>query len=245
MLLPKEKAGPPRKPSYLKGHRWLHAYRVCGNTTAWNGPLIVGVVGVLWCATPTRGVLAAPAVATFTTGATVTPAAPGSGDPSFNLRILRIRKLLIRLQVIPKASIPSPPAGRFISILGADSDGKLLDGENCYALHLAPADVPPRTTDWSLALYQTDPFRGPPVLGSRWLRSDSVPRYNPDGSLDIAIQRRRPKVGEAGNWLPAPDGTFNLVARLSSHGEQGLDWHVPPPWRVDARAPECDAPAPE
>ena len=248
MPLPDEKGPPCRKSSYLKGHRPIRGCPVYGRTVGWNGLLIVGFVGVLWGAAPALSVPASSGVATLTTNATVAPSAPAS-DSTFNLQILRVRKLFIRLQVIPKATIPPPPAARFISILGADSDGKLLDGENCYVLHLATADLPPRSTDWSLALYQTDPFRGPPVLGSRWLRSDSVPRYNPDGSLDIAIQRKRPKGGEAGNWLPAADGTFNLVARLSSHSEQDLDWQVPAPRRVEARAAEgvsgCHVPARE
>jgi hypothetical protein len=38
--------------------------------------------------------------------------------------------------------------------------------------------------------------------------------YNPDGSLDIAIQRERPKGAENANWLAA-DGSFKLIVRAS------------------------------
>lgn len=39
------------------------------------------------------------------------------------------------------------------------------------------------------------------------------PLNNPDGSLDIYIQKCRP-IGHDSNWLPAPDGDFNLVLRM-------------------------------
>jgi hypothetical protein len=152
---------------------------------------------------------------------------------------LRVLKLVfIRLQIIPKTAISPPPAVRFISIVGTDSTGKLLDGGSCYLLHFSPADAPPRGTNWSLALYEKDPFRGPTVLGTGWLGSDRPPRYNVDGSFDVVIQQRRPGAATVANWLPAPAGPFNLVVRLSSRGahSKDLDWQVPPPRRVETRA---------
>jgi hypothetical protein len=227
-----------RRPFHSRGRRRrLHACRTQVDPAGWKGSfkrtLVVVLVSVLMVASSA-------AAATFARSSTVVPAAaPASDDSNFELRTLRVLKLVfIRLPIIPKTAISLPPAARFISIVGADSTGKLLDGGSCYLLHFAPADVPPRGTNWSLALYETDLFRGPTVFGTEWLGSDRPPRYNVDGSFDVVIQQRRPGAATVANWLSAPAGPFNLVVRLSSRGAHStdLDWQVPSPRRVEARA---------
>lgn len=37
--------------------------------------------------------------------------------------------------------------------------------------------------------------------------------YNEDGSLDIYIQKD-PPINNESNWLPAPEGDFNLMLRM-------------------------------
>jgi hypothetical protein len=166
-------------------------------------------------------VIGSPAVATF----------PGDSPRTSEV----VRGSVIRLRIILRAAIPAPSTARYLGIVGADSAGKSLDGKSCYRLHFASADVPPRDTEWSLALYPTNPFHSPTLLGDQWVGSNSHLSYNPDGSLDIAIQRKRPKGAENANWLPAPDGRFNLIIRASSHRAQPIDvdWQVPRPRRLD------------
>ncbi|NLP13672.1 MAG: DUF1214 domain-containing protein [Clostridium sp.] len=50
---------------------------------------------------------------------------------------------------------------------------------------------------------------------NRYAIEDYTPgiEYNEDGSLDIYIQNC-PSVNSKSNWLPAPDGDFNLVLRI-------------------------------
>ena len=142
---------------------------------------------------------------------------------------------ITRLRIVLRSAIPVPSTPRYLSIVGADSAGKALDGDSRYRLHFASTDVPPRDIEWSLALYPTDPFHGPALLGDQWVGSDSYLSYSPDGSLDIAIQRECPKGAEKVNWLPPPDGPFNLIVRASSPRTQPIDvnWKVPRLQRLD------------
>jgi hypothetical protein len=57
---------------------------------------------------------------------------------------------------------------------------------------------------------------------------------NADGSLDILLQASKP-AHEAGNWLPAPKGAFNLTLRLYQPRPSVLKgtWPLPTIKRVD------------
>jgi hypothetical protein len=137
-------------------------------------------------------VLGSSAVATtFSENSSRTPAmGRGSDGPSFELSDGHRRSGFIRvtrLRIIVPGAIAAPSTARYLGIVGADSAGKSLDGKSRYRLHFASADVPSRDTEWSLAPYPTNPFHGPTVLRTQWIGSNSNLRYNPDGSLDIAI----------------------------------------------------------
>lgn len=53
---------------------------------------------------------------------------------------------------------------------------------------------------------------------------------NSDGSLTLSIQRDRPDDDHAANWLPAPEGSFNLTMRFYTPLSPVLDgnYHLPP-----------------
>lgn len=109
----------------------------------------------------------------------------------------------------------------------------------------------------------TTPLRGASALGERRLayaiRHNGVPRafggevgcrvidgpigdrtpglfVNPDGSVEILIQRERPVGDLAANWLPAPEGRMRLALRAYLPREQLRDrsWRVPPMRRIDS-----------
>jgi hypothetical protein len=71
---------------------------------------------------------------------------------------------------------------------------------------------------WSLSLYERTPdgryfFADNPLR--RYVIGDRSPglRSNPDGTIDLYIQRRSPGVDREANWLPAPSGPFMLSMR--------------------------------
>jgi len=97
-----------------------------------------------------------------------------------------------------------------------DQNGEQLIGEREYVIRMDKAHIPPVDASWSLTLYSSsdsfffdNPLNRYSVGGTtRGLVS------NPDGSMDIYIQYKRPdQTRLRPNWIPAPKGPFYLVFR--------------------------------
>jgi hypothetical protein len=114
-------------------------------------------------------------------------------------------------------------------IVYTDADAQPLHGDARYVWHMDRDDLPPVRAFWSLTLYDAEGFQVPNELDRFAIGDRDALAFNEDGSLDIHISRERPASGDA-NWLPAPDGGFNLCARLYYPRPQVLDgtW-VPAP----------------
>ncbi|OMF54179.1 hypothetical protein BK139_19430 [Paenibacillus sp. FSL R5-0490] len=95
-----------------------------------------------------------------------------------------------------------------------DDQGNQLNGKNKYILHFNEDQLPPVEAFWSVTLYGPDFYLVPNEI-SRYSIADHTQglEYNNDGSLDIYIQKDRP-INHESNWLPAPEGDFNLVVRM-------------------------------
>jgi hypothetical protein len=96
-----------------------------------------------------------------------------------------------------------------------DSDGKPFMSDNRYVLHFDKEQIPQVRGFWSLTMYnEKQAFAANPIdryaIGDR----DKL-AFNPDGSLDIYIQRDSPGKDKESNWLPAPaSGLFTMNMRL-------------------------------
>ena len=92
-----------------------------------------------------------------------------------------------------------------------DGDGQPLSGSAEYRLALAP---PPVDAFWSLSAYDVDTRELVPNPIARYVINGQMPglRWQPDGSLDVALAYREPASGFH-NWLPIPAGRFYLVLR--------------------------------
>jgi len=67
---------------------------------------------------------------------------------------------------------------------------------------------------WSLTLYDAAHFFAPNEINRFSLgtkNKDLV--YNPDGSLTLYVQNKKPAADKVANWLPAPTGDFELFIR--------------------------------
>jgi hypothetical protein len=96
-----------------------------------------------------------------------------------------------------------------------DADGKPFSSDNHYVLHFDKDQIPPVHGFWSLTMYnEKQAFAANPIdryaIGDRDKLS-----FNPDGSLDLYIQRASPGKAREPNWLPAPaSGPFTMNMRL-------------------------------
>ena len=93
--------------------------------------------------------------------------------------------------------------------------------------------TPPVGSMWNLAMYDDAMFFIPNEFGRFTIGSttDGVTQ-NPAGSVTICIQHTRPDGGRAANWLPAPEGSFNLTMRYYAPLSPVLDKNLRP-------APRC------
>jgi len=75
---------------------------------------------------------------------------------------------------------------------------------------------------WLLTLYDAERYQVANDLNRFAIGDRDDLAFNDDGSLDIHIQNDTPDSGTS-NWLPAPEGGFNLCARLYYPKPEALD----------------------
>ena len=112
------------------------------------------------------------------------------------------------------------------------SDGTKFSSTNKYVIHFDKDGIPPVNGFWSLSMYNEKIlFAANPInrycLGSL---SDPPLLKNPDGSIDIYIQRDSPDSAKMPNWLPTPaSGGFSLTLRLYWPQKSVMDKSWGPP----------------
>ena len=110
-----------------------------------------------------------------------------------------------------------------------DAEGKPLNGANNYVLHFPAGQTPPANAFWSVTMYDPDFFLVDNRLNRYALSSWNDLTTNPDGSLDIYVQRTSPGSDKESNWLPAPAGGFVLMTRLYWPKESAIKGTWTPP----------------
>lgn len=114
-----------------------------------------------------------------------------------------------------------------------NADHEQLIGSQPYVIHFDKKDLPPAKFFWSMTMYD---------LPARHLVANAINRYSigdrtkgikygADGSLDIYVQHTTPGADKESNWLPAPEGPYNVIARIYRPGGPVLDgtWKLPVP----------------
>ncbi len=99
-----------------------------------------------------------------------------------------------------------------------DDAQQALDGQHRYVLHIPASDIPTHSF-WSFTMYQ------PSADGRRFFVDNPIGRYaignrtpglqrRADGALDITIAQQAPSTAaDLANWLPCPEGPFQLALR--------------------------------
>jgi hypothetical protein len=120
----------------------------------------------------------------------------------------------------------------------ADAAGQPLDGAGHYTIHFDKGATPPVDAFWSITLYDQQGYQTANSL-DRFAVSSWMPfKSNPDGSLDLYFQHQSPGAAKEANWLPAPQGPFNLTMRLYAPRPDALTgkWNPPPVVKAGATA---------
>ncbi len=114
-----------------------------------------------------------------------------------------------------------------------DGHGAPLDGHTPgYVLKFAKGQQPDARRFWSVTAYTPDTVELVPNAANKYL----VARYTPglvtaaDGSVTILVSTECPAGFPVANWLPIPQGRFNIMLRV--YGPEGsvLDnSYIPPP----------------
>ncbi len=122
-----------------------------------------------------------------------------------------------------------------------DGDGNAYDGANKYVMRFAKDQLPPVEGFWSLTMYDGSYFFVPNPINRYSISARQDLKANPDGSVDLYIQKDSPGADKESNWLPAPAGKFILMLRMYWPNESNpsiIDgtWTIPPVRKVSDRA---------
>jgi hypothetical protein len=118
-----------------------------------------------------------------------------------------------------------------------DGDGKVYDGANKYVMRFAKGQMPPVRGFWSVTMYDSNYFFVANPINRYSISVRQKPKPNPDGSVDLYIQKDTPGADKEANWLPAPAGKFILMLRMYWPNEKDpsiIDgsWKIPPVKKV-------------
>jgi hypothetical protein len=95
-----------------------------------------------------------------------------------------------------------------------DADGKAYDGSNKYFIHFDKGQTPPTEGFWSITMYDSNYFFVANPINRYSISARQNLKANPDGSIDLYLQKETPGAAKEANWLPAPSGKFILMMRL-------------------------------
>lgn len=117
-------------------------------------------------------------------------------------------------------------------VIATDTSGAPLNGSSSYTLRFAPGQLPPVNSFWSLTMYKMPQSLLVANPINRYLiNSPMLPNLikDPDGGITIHVQNQSPGPDKEANWLPAPDGPFQMILRLYWPKEEALNgtWKAP------------------
>jgi hypothetical protein len=114
-----------------------------------------------------------------------------------------------------------------------DAEGLPFDGHYRYVLRFD--EPPPVNGFWSLTLYDADGYLADNPIARYAIGDRDELEIKDDGSIELYIQHQSPGEERESNWLPAPQGEFNLVLRLYQPQRDVLigKWNPPGVRRAD------------
>ncbi|MFT3926041.1 MAG: DUF1254 domain-containing protein [Myxococcales bacterium] len=110
-----------------------------------------------------------------------------------------------------------------------DAEGQPLNGNHRYVIHFPKGQEPPAHAFWSLSMYNGAGYFVDNPIGRYAIGSRDALQRNPDGSLDLLLQSDAPQGELLANWLPTPQGPFQLLMRIYWPDQKVMDgaWELP------------------
>ena len=141
---------------------------------------------------------------------------------------------IVRAAAARKGLYGLDPAEAYYPTTTKDIHGDAYSGANGqqYTLFFSANQVPPVQSFWSITMYHADDLFLVDNPIDRYSIGDRTAglKWGEDGSLMLYIQKDSPGKDKESNWLPAPDGTFVLYARLYGPTKEALEGpYFPPP----------------
>ena len=140
----------------------------------------------------------------------------------------------LRAYLARRQTATSTKEGEVKPVTRVDSEGHALNGANAYTLHFTPDQLPPVRGFWTITAYTKDGALSDEKLPRLSLSDRDRLKKNRDGSIDVIVSAKSPGRARDANWLPAPDGEFQLAMRLYAPRPQASDGSWAPP-RVERR----------
>ena len=81
-------------------------------------------------------------------------------------------------------------------------------------MRFAKGELPPVQGFWSVTMYDSNYFFVANPINRYSISPRQNLKSNPDGSVDLYIQKDSPGADKESNWLPAPAGKFVLMLRM-------------------------------
>jgi hypothetical protein len=136
---------------------------------------------------------------------------------------------ILRAYLARRQQATTTKEGEVKPVARVDSDGHPLSGANDYVLHFEPNQLPPVRGFWSLTAYSKDGV----IVDEKRVRLSLTDRdrlrKNRDGSIDVFVSAEKPSRSHVSNWLPAPNGEFQLTMRLYAPKPNATDGSWSPP----------------
>ncbi|SDK22717.1 MULTISPECIES: DUF1254 domain-containing protein [Bradyrhizobium] len=129
------------------------------------------------------------------------------------------------------------PQDAIYPISQKDVEGRTYSGANKYVMKFAKGELPPAQGFWSLTMYDKGYFFVENPINRYSISARQNLKANPDGSIDLYLQKDSPGKDRESNWLPAPAGDFILMLRMYWPQEKtpsiiNGSWKIPPVKKV-------------
>ena len=114
-----------------------------------------------------------------------------------------------------------------------DNNGRALDGTRPrgYILTFPKRKLPEASRFWSVTAYTPNSIELVKNSANKYVVARYTPglQYNSNGSVSIYMATTQPTGVPAANWLPVPDGPFNIMLRVyGPEGSVADETYVPP-----------------